>query len=84
MSDQAITLNFGEFQGQLAEVIGSGEIAADHPHLRTCVQCRMLLSDLETIAEAARQLFPIVEPPDDLWEHIESRLKNQGQIAPED
>ena len=34
-----------------------------------------LLADLETIAEAARQLFPSVEPPDTLWEHIESAIK---------
>jgi len=43
-----------------------------HPHLESCELCRALLADLETIAEAARQLFPIEEPPDELWEHIES------------
>jgi hypothetical protein len=30
-----------------------------------------------TIAEAARQLFPIVEPPDRLWEQIESAIRNE-------
>jgi hypothetical protein len=33
------------------------------------------LADLKTIAEAARQLFPSVEPPDEVWEHIESAIK---------
>ncbi|MGA2807172.1 MAG: hypothetical protein ABSE87_03505 [Terracidiphilus sp.] len=71
-----------QFQDQLPELIGSGENAASHPHLQTCALCRALLSDLEIIAAAARQLFPIVEPPDDLWEHIESALKDEDG-APE-
>ena len=64
-----------EFQAQLADLIGSGEDAAAHPHIQSCERCRALLAELETIAEAARQLFPPVEPPDDLWEHIETALK---------
>jgi hypothetical protein len=36
-----------------------------------------------TIAEAARQLFPIVEPPDRLWEQIESAIRSeQGGSEP--
>jgi hypothetical protein len=35
------------------------------------------LADLRTIAEAARQLFPSVEPPDEVWEHIESAIKRE-------
>jgi hypothetical protein len=64
-----------EFQAQLPDLIGSGEDARNHPHLQSCDLCRALLADLETIAEAARQLFPGVEPPDEVWEHIESALK---------
>jgi hypothetical protein len=68
-------MSCAEFQAQLPELIGSGAIAATHPHIQSCELCRALLADLETIAEAARQLFPIVEPPDELWEQIESALK---------
>ena len=39
-----------------------------HPHIQRCELCRALLADLETIAEAARRLFPIEEPPDELVE----------------
>jgi len=39
--------------------------------------CRALLADLETIAEAARKLFPVVDPPEDLWAHIESAIRNE-------
>lgn len=70
-----------EFQDQLPELIGSGENAASHPHLQSCPLCRALLSDLEVIAAAARQLFPIEEPPDELWEHIESAIKEEDAYS---
>ncbi|HEY1160597.1 MAG TPA: hypothetical protein VGE83_08205 [Terracidiphilus sp.] len=77
MMDDRNKLSCAAFQDQLPELIGSGENVATHPHLQSCELCRALLADLETIAEAARQLFPIVEPPDELWEHIESAIKNE-------
>lgn len=70
-------MSCAEFQAQLPELIGSGKDAAVHPHLQSCELCRALLADLETIAEAARQLLPIVEPPDEVWEHIESAIKRE-------
>jgi hypothetical protein len=64
-----------EFQDRMAGYIGSGEDLSAHPHLEDCADCRALLADLKTIADAARQLFPSVEPPDAVWEHIESAIK---------
>ena len=72
-------LSCAEFQAQLPELIGAGEDVAAHPHLQSCELCRALLADLETIAEAARQLFPSVEPPDKVWENIESAIKREEQ-----
>jgi hypothetical protein len=66
-----------QFQAQLPELIGSGANINDHPHLQNCELCSALLADLETIAEAARQLFPVVEPPDELWEHIELAIQHE-------
>jgi hypothetical protein len=66
-----------QFQAQLPELIGSGENVSQHEHIKSCELCRALLADLETIAEAARQLFPIVEPPDNLWEQIESKIRRE-------
>ena len=74
-------MSCAEFQAQLPELIGSGANAGDHPHIQSCELCRALLADLETIAEAARQLFPVVEPPDELWEHIESAIKSEDDRA---
>jgi hypothetical protein len=70
-------MNCHEFQAQLAELIGSGQKPGDHPHLKICPLCRALLADLETIAEAARQLFPIQQPKEELWERIESAIKDE-------
>jgi len=78
MTGDSDKLSCREFQAQLPELIGSGENISGHPHLRTCVLCRALLADLETIADAARQLFPNVEPRDEVWEHIESALKQES------
>jgi hypothetical protein len=64
-----------EFQAQMPELIGSGRDASAHPHLQSCDRCRALLADLQTIADAARELFPSVEPPDEVWANIESALK---------
>ena len=74
-------MSCAEFQEQLPELIGSGADASTHPHIQSCELCRALLADLETIAEAARQLLPVVEPPDDLWEHIESAIKSEKENA---
>jgi hypothetical protein len=64
-----------EFQDRMAELIGSGVDLTAHPHVKECADCRALLAELQTIVDAARQLLPSVEPPDKVWEHIESVIK---------
>lgn len=66
-----------EFQAKMPELIGTGEDISSHPHVQSCALCRALLNDLETIAEAARQLFPVEDPPDHLWKQIESAIKHE-------
>ena len=65
------------FQAQLPELIGSGERVGGHLHLQNCVNCRALLSDLQSIAEAARRLFPVEDPPDELWEGIQLAIEEE-------
>ncbi|MGD1107200.1 MAG: hypothetical protein ABR865_09150 [Terracidiphilus sp.] len=79
MTGDADRMSCAEFQAQLSELIESGEDAATHPHVQGCDRCRALLAELETIAEAARQLFPSVEPPDEVWTQIESAIKREGK-----
>jgi predicted anti-sigma-YlaC factor YlaD len=78
MIEDANTMTCHEFQARLPDLIGSVEKLAAHPHLQNCVRCRALLADLESIAEAARQLFPVVEPPDHLWSQIESAIQSES------
>jgi len=77
MTKDPNSLSCQDFQDQLPELVGSGKDVANHPHLRSCPLCRALLDDLETIAEAARQLLPIQQPKEDLWERIESAIKEE-------
>jgi hypothetical protein len=39
-----------------------------------------LIADLETIAEAAREFFPPVDPSEILWEHIESAIEHERAV----
>ena len=78
MTEDPRNMTCEEFQDQMPDLIGSGEDASAHPHVQSCALCRALLSDLETIAEAARQLFPVVDPPDHLWKQIESAIEHEG------
>jgi hypothetical protein len=85
MSEMSNNLLCAEFQAQLPDVIASGADISQHEHVQSCANCRALLADLESIAEAARQLFPVVEPPDELWQQIESAMKKEPapvQLAP--
>jgi len=79
MTHDPKAMNCEEFQAHLPELIGSGENAAAQPHLQHCELCSALLADLETIAEAARRLLPIEEPPDHLWQQIESAIQKEKQ-----
>jgi hypothetical protein len=75
-------LSCEEFHAILPELIGTGEDISTDPHIQRCELCRKLLAELETIAEAARQLFPAEEePPDKLWSQIESALKQEEQSS---
>jgi len=81
MTEDHNNRNCEEFQTQLADLIGSGENVANHPHLQSCPRCRALLAELEAIADAARQLLPIEPPKEDLWERIELAIKNEDGSA---
>jgi hypothetical protein len=78
MIQNANHVSCAAFQAQLADLIGSGESIAGNSHIQSCENCRALMADLETIAEAVRELFPLVEPSDALWEHIESVIEHEG------
>ena len=71
-----------EFQALLPELIGTGKDINQHPHIQNCELCRALLADLEAIAQAARDLFPIEEPPEELWSKLDSAIKQEESSEP--
>ena len=77
MSGDRENMSCQEFQSQLAEIVGSGVDVSNHPHLQNCETCRALLRDLQTIADAAKQLLPIEQPKEELWERIELAIKQE-------
>jgi predicted anti-sigma-YlaC factor YlaD len=81
MNDDSSKMSCVEFQAQMADMIGSGEDLSADPHLMNCEACRALLGDLKTIADAARQLFPVAEPPDQVWENIETAIRREKETA---
>jgi hypothetical protein len=84
MTQDPKNLRCEEFQSQLPDLVASGEDVSNHPHVQTCPLCRALLSDLETIAEAARQLLPIQQPKEDLWNRIESAIREEESSTKRD
>lgn len=82
MTGDSHTMTCQQFQEQMADLIGSGQDLTNHPHLASCPDCRALLADLQTIADAARQLLPVDPPDDDLWGRIELAIqKEEGSIG---
>ena len=81
MSGKAVdqkSMSCEEFQAHLPELIGSGMDVSEHPHVKECELCRALLADLESIAAAARELFPVEEEPSDrVWEQIQSAIRDK-------
>jgi len=81
MTTDPKSLSCEEFQAQLSDLVGSGADVGNHPHIQDCAICRQLYEELQTIADAARQLFADQQPEDHLWERIETAIKKEDGVA---
>jgi len=81
MTTDPKSLTCEEFQAQLSDLVGSGADIRNHPHIQDCAICRQLYEELQTIADAARQLFADQQPEDHLWERIETAIKEEDGVA---
>lgn len=79
MIDNRKDMSCEDFQEQLAELIGSGADATSHPHVQSCDLCRAFVADLQAIAAAARELFPVEDPSDRVWEQIQSAIHEEEE-----
>ena len=74
MTEDPKVMSCEEFDAHMSEMIATGQDIFTHPHVQSCELHKALLADLEAIARVAKDLFPEVDPPDDLWKDIEGKL----------
>jgi hypothetical protein len=73
-------MNCAEVQQVLPEMSEGGENIEYQAHLKSCPECSELVSDLELIASASRQLADVDEPPQRVWVKIAAELRAEGII----
>jgi hypothetical protein len=71
-----------EFQKVLPYIIETGGKPEEEEHLRECSICSDLVQDLRYIAEQAKLLVPMEEPPARVWDEIKGSLEREGMIRP--
>jgi hypothetical protein len=67
-----------EFHEQLPYLMDVGHDVEQEPHLRTCENCRALVTDLRYIADQAKLLLPMHDPSPRVWNNIQSTLEKEG------
>ena len=75
-------MNCVELQASLVE-IEDGRSAAQRDHLKNCLECSALLTELILISSAAVELRAADEPAPHIWKSIESTLREEGVIRPQ-
>ncbi|HEV8525182.1 MAG TPA: hypothetical protein VGQ71_11830 [Terriglobales bacterium] len=71
-----------EFQKVLPYIIETGGNAEEEGHLESCPICSDLVQDLKYIAEQAKLLVPMHDPPAGVWHGIKGALEREGFIRP--
>jgi len=68
-----------EFERVLTELAGEFSFEQER-HLRTCLSCSELMSDLRTISQQAQFLSEDAEPSPRVWNAIDITLRQEGLI----
>ena len=74
-------MNCVEFQAALPYIIDKGGNADHEAHLKSCKVCYDLVMDLKYIADQAKLLVPMEDPPGRVWEGIQRSLEGEGLIG---
>jgi hypothetical protein len=73
-------MNCADVQHVLPEVMDGGQNTEFQAHVKSCPVCSELVSDLELIANEARQLAATDEPAPRVWVKIAGELRAEGII----
>ncbi len=73
-------MNCADVRQGLPEIMDGGQNTAFQAHLKLCPACSELVSDLELIANEARQLAETDEPAPRVWVKIAAELRAEGII----
>lgn len=71
-----------EFQKVLPFIIDTGGNPEQEAHLASCPVCRDLVMDLKYIAEVAKLLVPMIEPPARVWENVQQAIETEERTRP--
>ena len=66
-----------EFQKVLPHIIDSDLTAEEYAHIESCRVCSNVIADLKHIAQNAKVLASLQEPPARVWHTIRRRLERQ-------
>ena len=75
-------MNCVELQASLTE-IEDGRGTEQRDHLKTCLACSALVTELLLIASTAVELRAVDEPNPRVWKAIETALRQEGVIRPQ-
>jgi hypothetical protein len=70
-----------EYQEALPYIIDSGGDKEHQAHLAGCSVCSDLVADLKYIADQAKLLVPMEEPPKRVWNGIQRSLEREGLVS---
>jgi hypothetical protein len=70
-----------EFQKVLPYMIDSDPTAEEHAHLESCRGCSNVIEDLKHIAQSAKFLASLQEPPARVWHTIRRRLEPKEDVS---
>jgi len=75
-------MNCEEFEREMEELDDDSNLSPTlEAHRRICASCSELVEDLNYIRQEARQMLPLEQPHDRVWQQIRKRLKEAELIA---
>lgn len=75
--EEKVNMTCAEFQKVLPFIVDTGGTPEQERHLASCPVCRDLVADLRYIAEVAKLLVPMHEPPTRVWDGVREAINTE-------